>query len=635
MKTPTHVDEIAPAGLPHRPGFANIPLMRSLRLRALLIVLGAMTMLLIACYLPLQYTQQNNVLKLEQQLVITDIERARQSIDFALQRMSTLVFAYSAWDETYRYISAPNQFYINDNFNPAWMRQSDINIVLLLDSQRNAVYMAYQDLPTQRFLPVPPDLLKLLDTQHQLTTFTAPNQQRTGLLDLQEGPLLYAARPITHSDGSGTPAGTVVFGRFLDAVSVAKLSDLTRFSFSIERLDHNTRLHHGEATAPFLEQTDTIVVPYSESGIEGFGVLRDLTGERSLVLRVDRHRDLYLESRAGMQKAMLAFVLAGALVSVLMTLLIDRVVLLRLLRLNKDVREIGARSNLAARVIVDGRDELGDLAAGINQMLYALECAENQRLAGESEHRTTLEQMNVHLQANLAERQRVEQLKSEFVAVVSHELRTPLTAIRGALGLVNGGVAGEMPEKARAMLAIAYLNSERLVRLVNDILDIEKIEAGRTTFYFQRLMLDPLVRQAIAEHQVYAAQYHVTVEFESNADVCAMVDSDRMLQVLSNLLSNAAKFSSRGSIIAVSLQREGQWAVVSVRDRGMGIPLEFHNRVFERFAQADSSNSRQKSGTGLGLSITKALVEGMNGTISFVSFPGIGTTFRIALPLAE
>ncbi|WP_448561266.1 PAS domain S-box protein [Trichothermofontia sp.] len=237
---------------------------------------------------------------------------------------------------------------------------------------------------------------------------------------------------------------------------------------------------------------------------------------------------------------------------------------------------------------------------------------------------------------DITEQTRIERLKDEFVSMVSHELRTPLTSIRGSLGLILGGVSGDVPEQTRMLLEIAYKNSERLITLINDILDIEKIESGRIDFNLQPLELTPLLTQAIATNQTYADQFQVRLVLTETVPVRVNADPDRLLQVLTNLLSNAAKFSPTGSVVEVSAQRlesRTDWVRVAVRDYGPGIPAAFIPHIFQKFAQADSSNTRQKGGTGLGLSITKAIVERLGGTIGFETEPGIGTTFYFDLPL--
>ncbi len=232
-----------------------------------------------------------------------------------------------------------------------------------------------------------------------------------------------------------------------------------------------------------------------------------------------------------------------------------------------------------------------------------------------------------------AEREQVARMKSEFVSTVSHELRTPLTSIRGSLGLLDGGVLGDLPEQARDMVRIARNNTERLIRLINDILDLEKMESGKLDFHLEPLALDTLLTQAVEAHQGYAEQCGARLELVLEVrDVRAVLDGDRFLQVLANLLSNALKFSPRGERVTLRLARSDTGVCVSVEDRGPGIPESFRARVFEKFAQADGSDSRSKGGTGLGLSIAWSLVQRMGGSLDFVSWPGEGTTFRVELP---
>jgi PAS domain S-box-containing protein len=234
---------------------------------------------------------------------------------------------------------------------------------------------------------------------------------------------------------------------------------------------------------------------------------------------------------------------------------------------------------------------------------------------------------------DIQDRKRVEQMKNDFVSVVSHELRTPLTSIRGSLGLIAGGVAGELPEKARQLVEIAAKNCERLVRLVNDMLDVEKIESGTMGFRFAALELMPLVEQAVDVNRAYAEELGVELRIVAPVEGARIwADADRILQVMTNLLSNAAKFSPRDGMVEIAVRRgEAGRLLISVTDHGKGISPEFQPRVFERFAQADSSSTRQKGGTGLGLSISKAIVERHGGRIGFESEPGT-TTFTFELP---
>jgi PAS domain S-box-containing protein len=232
---------------------------------------------------------------------------------------------------------------------------------------------------------------------------------------------------------------------------------------------------------------------------------------------------------------------------------------------------------------------------------------------------------------DITERKRVESMKTEFISTVSHELRTPLTSIQGALGLLVGGVAGPLSDQARELASIASKNSERLVRLINDILDIEKIEAGKMEFQFEPHLIRDLIEQAVAENASYAERLNVRIEVEGELPATdVLVDRDRFAQVMANLLSNACKFSPRGEAVTIEVNRRGTAVEVAVADKGEGIPEAFRTQIFEKFAQADASDSREKGGTGLGLAICKAIVERLGGRIGFEV--ANGTRFYFTIP---
>ena len=236
---------------------------------------------------------------------------------------------------------------------------------------------------------------------------------------------------------------------------------------------------------------------------------------------------------------------------------------------------------------------------------------------------------------DISDRREMDRLKSEFVSTVSHELRTPLTSIRGSLGLVVGAMSSALPQNILDLIKIAHKNSERLIALVNDILDIDKLDSGEMHFEISHQKLGPIVAQAMEANRPFADTHGVTLQVqqcESDAEV--MVDSLRLMQVLTNLISNAAKFSPAGSQVVVSTEVVEKKVWIRVRDQGIGISDNFKSRIFSKFAQADASPTRQKGGTGLGLLISKRLVERMAGEIGFESIFGQGTTFWVSFPLA-
>jgi len=226
-----------------------------------------------------------------------------------------------------------------------------------------------------------------------------------------------------------------------------------------------------------------------------------------------------------------------------------------------------------------------------------------------------------------------ERMKKEFTSTLSHELRTPLTSIIGSLQLINSGVMGDMDKEVGELAVVAERNAQRLLDLINDLLDIEKVESGKLDLMPEVIAVDDLIRESIVLNEAFGERFKI--RFESHGDVPdrkVHADRKRLLQVMTNLLSNAAKFSPEGGVVEIGTEDVGGNVRVSVHDRGTGIPEEFRARIFGRFTQADSTATRQKGGSGLGLAICKRLVEVMRGRIGFQDRPGGGTTFWFELP---
>ncbi|MDX1558151.1 MAG: ATP-binding protein [Marinobacter sp.] len=236
---------------------------------------------------------------------------------------------------------------------------------------------------------------------------------------------------------------------------------------------------------------------------------------------------------------------------------------------------------------------------------------------------------------DISERKEADRLKNEFISIVSHELRTPLTSIAGSLGLLSNNAVGELPPKASRLTQIAYRNAQQLTALINDLLDIEKLVAGKMAFEIAECEVTEVVHECLESLENFSIDKRIALKAEHIDDVRVNADRGRLCQALNNLLSNAIKFSPEDSEVAVYSEQWGNELRIYVSDCGQGIPTEFKDRIFQKFSQADSSDRRAKGGTGLGLSITREIMHAMGGTVDFNSEEGKGARFWLSLPLGE
>ncbi|MFZ6753705.1 ATP-binding protein [Undibacterium sp. Dicai25W] len=278
--------------------------------------------------------------------------------------------------------------------------------------------------------------------------------------------------------------------------------------------------------------------------------------------------------------------------------------------------------------MLDGGDSFDielEMMTGQNKVIFV-------RILGQIEYSPDQHARMIATLQDVTAQRLMDRIKSEFISMVSHELRTPLTSIRGSLGLLASEVLGSLDEKSKKLVVVAHRNSVRLIGLVNDILDINKLASGAMHMDMQKHDLVPLIFQVIENNAAYAREFFIELDFQSEIRAAVVeVDAGRLMQVLTNLISNAVKFSGDPPVVSVKLEQQGAEYKISVSDTGPGISEQFKRKIFGQFAQENNSNTRMNGGSGLGLYISKNLIEKMGGNIGFDSTPGVGTTFWITL----
>jgi signal transduction histidine kinase len=446
-------------------------------------------------------------------------------------------------------------------------------------------------------------------------------------------PILEISTPIIAPDGS-------LFGVVFIAADARPLLDAIKSMFSIGETDTAERLYVSDAAGRFfvqpdqlLQQGDWLLPPskltpmLASSGIRPHSQIVNDGSHRFVVASAGLNpaRGVRLSAAISIpyaelmsplwliQKAVMLAGLFAAGLAIALGVVLARPVVRPLAQMTAAIEAFDPDTGLhMPATCLAAAGEIGILANSFQAMADHVEYT-TARLKVASEERA--------------------HIKDEFVAMVSHELRTPLTSISASLGLLVADPSRTLSDAARRLLRIAHSNSQRVVRLLNDILDIEKIETGKIEFKMEPLDVCRLIELSIEGVRAYAEQFDVVVTLDPAADrPFVRGDADRFMQVITNLLSNAVKYSpSRGEVF-VGVERRADWARISVRDHGSGIPEQFRQHIFEKFAQAGSGDQRQKGGTGLGLSIAKQIVQRLGGDIGFYDAPDGGTVFHVDLP---
>jgi signal transduction histidine kinase/CheY-like chemotaxis protein len=416
-----------------------------------------------------------------------------------------------------------------------------------------------------------------------------------------------------------------------DAARFLELTHSERMQQALAGLRGSVRIWQDLAVAPNIARRRSGGLAAFERGTDGAAGVRlgATLMDAAAALQVRMTRDLRDEmrvleldaDRAAAEEELAAFLIwVGSLaVFILMLTLLMQLVA-------RALHQVTA----AAEALDAGRyrdAKLPDASRAPNRELARLASTFDQLAA-------SIEERELQLKEDIEKLKELERLKRDFISTVSHELRTPLTSMRGALGLMLGGKVGPVEGKGRDLLQIAMTSTERLIRLINDILDIEKMDAGQVSVRRDRMRLRPVVETTLSGLEAFARDQNVGLSLTTDAaaDAELLGDADRLVQVLTNLVSNAVKFSPPGSTVELSIIPGDGEVTVRVRDHGPGISTEFAGRIFGRFQQAGGAESRRSGGTGLGLNIAKSIVELHAGRIGFEPAEGGGSTFWITFP---
>lgn len=591
-------------------------------------VIGAVAVTFIVLFVALALISQSVIAtsfsELEQESITRNVQRVQNVLMDIQQTLTNVAGDYAFWDDTRDFVQGINtEAYIDENLFIDILLGIDINMMLYYDPAGEPVYTYIADLETGDDLPMPDDLSAILQPDAMLLQHDSTTSHYMGFLDTADGLLMVGSVPILNNSRTEPINGTLIFGRYYDEARTMALAESLEVDLTVLQYDSQLTPEEQSARASLSAENPIITQIIDDQTIRGYSRINDVFGEPIYLIEISQPRDIYQRGQETFNLLLSLLLVIGVVLSIVMGILLEAIVVRRITRLSREVGDIQFDDIITRPVTVDSSDEVTSLSDSVNAMLQRLNA-----------NREALSKQNTELQIAYREAEEATRLKSEFLSTMSHELRTPMNAIIGYSGILMEGIGGEIDDEARDILGKVITSSEHLLALINHILDISKIEAGRfelkESVFSVRDMMDTWEQQI----RVLATNKKLDLTGHTADDVpdAMLGDHARLTQIMINLLGNAVKFTDQGEI-NLTANWEDEHLVLRVRDTGIGMPEEALEYIFDEFRQVDSTSTRQHAGTGLGLSIVRKLVEVMDGKITVQSHLGEGSTFTVRLPL--
>ena len=589
--------------------------------KTFLILLIASLVSVLLSYVVLRTTVYSTFIELENSWTANNLARVEAAIQTQLESLAVLNREYSQWDDTYAFLQDRNEAYVGQNITADSLDSLDIDSLIILDKYGQYVAGVGRDAESPDGYRVNHRFDEFETVRERLSVSNSATSQLAGVVGTSFGPLLIVSLPVLQNDASGPPVGSFAFARYLTEPRIQQLRDQLTTDFDIMPANSDQVPLDLQGTVESLNTTPVALRQVRrDEDIATYAALRDIYGQPAFVVEVTTPRQI---SAAGAQAVMIALVflaLTSILYLVISNLSLQKLIVLPLAGLTGHIGQMRKSGTMARVPKSDRTDEFGTLAHQFNALIEELENAQTVTVAARDDAAAA---RDAALEASRA--------KSQFLANMSHEIRTPINGVLGMTELLLSST--DLDERQRRYAETVAQSGNALLSVINDILDFSKIEAGKLDLDFAPFD----VRQTVEESLELMAEradrkgLELLCDISPGLQTSVQGDANRLRQILINLIGNAVKFTDRGEIVVRMAEiPDGSDAMVlrtEVQDTGIGIEPENQPQVFESFAQADDSNTRNFGGTGLGLSISKQLVELMGGEIGVESTPGQGSTF--------
>lgn len=580
-----------------------------------LIFSATLILILICLYLATQTIMMHSFNELEEKETSKHLKITLSELETAQSHLETINLDWSQWDDTYYFVQGQKDDYIASNLENETLLNLKINAIWIFDSSHRLVFARNVDLETGKEVPLPSNFEKEIATNEFILSHPDANSRIKGIISLSEGSMLISSLPILNTTGESPVAGTFIMGRYLDKNLIQEMSKKTSLPISVYDInDSNIPEDYRKELLSNPSYSYVFVNPVDEHRIEGYQLLNDIYGDPSFIWKVEDTRDIYIQGIKTKDYIVLVIFGVGYIFWMVTLLLLDKFVISPIYGFSEEVKKIREHENSSLRLSQAGNNEISYLATEINSMLDSLEKKEEALIKAKIEAET----------AN--------RTKSEFLANMSHELRTPLNSIIGFSDMLLEISSHNLEEKQVGYLKNISNSGKHLLTIINDILDLSKVEAGLMHLFIENFKVTDAFDEVKRIMMVTATKKNISLEFITEEQLMLRADKVRFKQILYNLIGNAIKFTPNGGSVQVSAKSSVGMLRFEVKDTGIGIAKKDIRNLFQTFRQLDSSSRRQYEGTGLGLYLVKMLVELHGGHIWVESEFGIGSAFIFELP---